>query len=366
MSTTPTAGEGAASSGARAQSTPLTVVLASQAEMPGALLSVAGLSVFERLLKQELRSGHQVVVLTDGAFPVPWALASQVATVPLAGIDPAEEAQRRGAPALLHANVVRPGGDRPPLVVTDERTRREAEAAVFRALLRPDLGWVARHLNKPVSFWVTRRLLCRSPLRPNHVTLLAGLLGLLGCWILSHGGRIGVAFGLLLVHGQSVLDGCDGELARVRFQQSAVGEWLDTIVDEVLNFSILVSVGAALRGAGHPVAAALAWVGAAMLVFYDAVAYRELWRQGEGGEILKVRWWFAGGRSIKEQVGHVEGGKLKRIVLVLGRRDFFVFAWFVLGLLGLLPVVALWGFLLAVCYFIAAVGQLVRRPSASV
>jgi len=365
MSTTPTA-ESDASSGSDAQSTPLTVVLASQAEMPGALLKVAGLSVFERLLKQELRAGHQVVVLTDGAFPVPWALASQVATVPLAGIDPAEEAQRRSARELLHANVVRPGGESPALSVTDEGTRRAAEAAVFRALLRPDLGWVARHLNKPLSFWVTRRILCPSPLRPNHVTLLAGLIGLLGCWCLSQAGRIGVAFGLFLVHVQSVLDGCDGELARVRFEQSAIGEWLDTVVDEFLNFSILVSVGAALHRQGHEALAALAWVGAAMLAFYDAVAYRELLRQGEGGEILKIRWWFAGGRSIKEQTSRPAGGPVKRLVLVLARRDFFVLAWFVLGLLGLLPVVALWGSFLAICYFVAATGQLIaKRPSAS-
>src|SRR5438094_733327 len=49
--------------------------------------------------------------------------------------------------------------------------------------------------------------------------------------------------GLLLAHLQSVLDGCDGELARVRFQQSAIGEWLDTIVDDALNLAVVVALG---------------------------------------------------------------------------------------------------------------------------
>ena len=45
---------------------------------------------------------------------------------------------------------------------------------------------------------------------------------------------------------QSVLDGCDGELARVRFQQSKLGAWLDTFVDDVLNVLITVAVGIGL------------------------------------------------------------------------------------------------------------------------
>ena len=49
---------------------------------------------------------------------------------------------------------------------------------------------------------------------------------------------------------QSILDGCDGELARVRMQQSKLGAWLDTFVDDVLNVLITVAVGIGLWRAG--------------------------------------------------------------------------------------------------------------------
>jgi len=87
--------------------------------------------------------------------------------------------------------------------------------------------FVARYLNKPVSFFITRHLLCRLPFTPNQVTLGAALVGLLGALMVRAAARRS-SCGASSCPMQSILDGCDGELARVRFQQSALGEWMDT------------------------------------------------------------------------------------------------------------------------------------------
>jgi CDP-L-myo-inositol myo-inositolphosphotransferase len=50
---------------------------------------------------------------------------------------------------------------------------------------------------------------------------------------------------------QSILDGCDGELARVRMQQSKLGAWLDTFVDDVLNVLITAAIGSACLARGR-------------------------------------------------------------------------------------------------------------------
>ena len=70
--------------------------------------------------------------------------------------------------------------------------------------------------------------------------------------------------GFACQHLQSILDGCDGELARVRLQQSKLGAWLDTFVDDVLNVLITVrdrdrplarsGAGAGRRRSGSPAA----------------------------------------------------------------------------------------------------------------
>ena len=183
------------------------------------------------------------------------------------------------------------------LRVVDEPSRVAAEDAIFNDLLRGDLGLVARHINKKISFRITRHLLCHWPITPNQVTLGAGLLGLLGCFLIATGSQDAIVLGFLLAQFQSILDGCDGELARVRFQQTAIGEWLDTIVDDVLNLALVAAVGVGLsRHGGSENDIWLALGACAMLLTYNIIAYRELVKQGEGGEVLKIRWWFATGR----------------------------------------------------------------------
>jgi len=133
-----------------------------------------------------------------------------------------------------------------------------------------------------------------------------------GCALIATGGYAAAVAGFGLAQLQSVLDGCDGELARVRFQQSAIGEWLDTITDDVLTWRSspagpgLANSGARRSGGGPRAGRARA----SRVLFYNVVAYRELRRQGEGGEVLKVRWWFAPRGDMKGLAGHTKKGPL--------------------------------------------------------
>jgi phosphatidylglycerophosphate synthase len=340
------------------------VIAATREEAAGAVLEVAGLTVLERAIRQLRRLQHPVVVASDGSVPLPARLPRDVEVRPVDS-RAAVEALRRtlGVTPLVAADVVRPasrdlvGGIR----VVDEESRRRAEDAIFAELLRGDLGLVARHLNKPVSFRITRYLLCRLPVTPNQVTLGAAAIGLFGCALIATGQRWLVVAGFLLAHLQSVLDGCDGELARVRFQQSAVGEWLDTIVDDGLNLALIASMGLGLgRAYGSTFPTIVGFVTCAMLLTYNAVAYRELVRQGEGGEVLKVRWWFLRGADVKQLVS-AQGSPVLRVLSAVARRDFFVLAWFVLAALGLFPAVLVYAMLVVIPSFVVAIGQLVLR-----
>ncbi len=131
------------------------------------MLEVGGLRVIDRALRQLARAQvPRVVIATDGAIALPKWLAPTVEVRPLSSDDelPARlqglEAEL-GQPLALRADVVRvranhyDGG----LRVVDEPSRVAAEDAIFKDLLRGDLGLVARHINKKVSFWITRRYL---------------------------------------------------------------------------------------------------------------------------------------------------------------------------------------------------------------
>jgi hypothetical protein len=358
------------------------ILLATREEARGAKMRVGGLRVIDRTLRQIGRLRDvKVTVISDGSIRLPRRMPSHVEVRetpnPVALL--AELKSQVDDPIVIGADVVRVQGNRLDrgTRVVDRASRRAAEDAVFEDLLRADHGIVARFINKKISFRLTRYLLVYLPFTPNLITLFAGLVGLCGALLISTGTYDNVLIGFGLAQLQSILDGCDGELARLRFQQTAVGEWLHTIVDDFLNLAIVLAVGVALWRKGTPdvnfrdlkvgnVLTALnggsfgdmkvALAAAAMLLFYNIVAYRELVKQGEGGEVLKIRWWFAYGQSLKSMSG-AGSGPLKAI-LMIGKRDFFVFAWLVLAYFDLLPIVLLYSLVLAIVYAGVAVGQL--------
>jgi hypothetical protein len=358
------------------------ILLATREEKRGAEMRVGGLRVIDRTLRQIARlRDAKVTIVSDGSVRIPKRLPPHVEVRrtenPAALV--AELKAQMTDPIVVGSDVVRVQGNRLDrgTRVVDRASRRVAENAVFDDLLRGDLGFIARFINKKISFRLTRYLLVYLPFTPNMVTLFAGLVGLYGAFLISTGTQSNVLMGFLLAQAQSILDGCDGELARVRFQQTSIGEWLDTIVDDFLNLALVLAIGVALwrRGAalgdfkdikvGNVLSALnggtfldmkVALAAAAMLLFYNIVAYRELIKQGEGGEVLKIRWWFAYGQSLKSMSG-AGSGPLK-ILLMIGKRDFFVFAWLVLAYFDLLPIVLLYALVLAIVYAGVAVGQL--------
>src|SRR5450432_326976 len=358
------------------------ILLATREEARGAQMRVGGLRVIDRTLRQlgRLRDAR-VTIISDGSIKLPKRLPTHVSVrvTENPGAPPAELKAQQNDPIVISADVVRVQGNRLDrgTRVVDRASRRLAEDAVFEDLMRGDLGLVARVINKKISFRLTRYLLVHLPFTPNMITLFAGLVGLYGATLIAMGDYQHILMGFLLAQAQSILDGCDGELARVRFQQTSIGEWLDTIVDDVLNIALVLAVGVALwrQGVaigdfkdikvGNALAALnggtfldmkMALAAAGMLLFYNIVAYRELVKQGEGGEVLKIRWWFAYGQSLKSMSG-AGTGALKGI-LVIGKRDFFIFARLVLAYFDLLPIVLLYALVLAIVYAGVAVGQL--------
>ncbi|HVZ74888.1 MAG TPA: CDP-alcohol phosphatidyltransferase family protein [Polyangia bacterium] len=332
--------------------------------LPGAALVVGGLSVVERAIRQRAAlPGARVSVLSDGKVPLPVALPPNAVVADANFAGPALDA---AVPANLVDPAGRPGTGAAPILVTDEATRARAEDAIFAELLRGDLGLVARYLNKPISFRLTRHVFCRLPFSPNQITLGAGLVGLVGAAFISMGSYAAVVLGFFLAHVQSILDGCDGELARVRFQRSAIGEWLDTFVDDGLNLALVAALARAVQNPARtslPMAPILAWIAFGMLLFYNLVCYRELIRQGEGGSVLKVRWWFARGADMKAMAGKGKPG-IGAFLYNLGRRDVFVLAWLILAAADRLGVIVLFAFVVAAVSFIVAAGQLLTTREA--
>ena len=362
--TTPTVVDPVFPSAAPAPVQRAVLLRATAAEVVGAGMRVGGLSVVERSLKQLDRMGLSIVVASDGSCSLPKYLppSAIVRRVPRPDELAALRKELDGIPEL-GADEVRPtsrsleGG----LRVTDEASRRMAESAVFAELMRGDLGLVARYVNKPISFLITRHLLSRLPVTPNQVTLGAAVVGLGGALLLATGNGALMLWGFFLVQIQSILDGCDGELARVRFQQSALGEWLDTLVDDGLHIIIFAALGIGFhRATGSNLYLSAGLIASLMHITYDIVALIEIRRQGEGSETLKLRWRLTGSKDMKTRLNQ-RGKSFTVLFYTMGRRDFFVLAFLIYALLGVPKLTLIHALLIAGPLFIIAMWQVVWR-----
>ncbi len=120
--------------------------------------------------------------------------------------------------------------------------RLSIEQEAYLAKIRRETpGWVARTLNKPISFAITRRLMATN-ITPNQITLANFLLALLASLLLTSDLYAVRILAALLMQLSSILDGCDGEVARLKNQCSKLGAWLDTIFDDLTNNLFLLGI----------------------------------------------------------------------------------------------------------------------------
>jgi CDP-L-myo-inositol myo-inositolphosphotransferase len=129
-------------------------------------------------------------------------------------------------------------------------------------------GIVARHLNRRISRRITERLVSRG-IKPWQISV-ASFLGTLGAGFAFAMGH--AATGGILAQTASVLDCVDGEIARIRYQDSPFSGVYDALLDRVGDAALIggMTLYAWLMGAGHSVVAigfaALAGSSLSMLV----------------------------------------------------------------------------------------------------
>src|SRR6185369_12242163 len=108
---------------------------------------------------------------------------------------------------------------------------------LLSAGIKPQDGFMSRYFDRYISLAVSRRLL-NTAVSPNAMTCVSAAIGILGalCFLVpTHAARLA---GAALVWLHSVLDGCDGELARVRFQESDFGAVLDFWSDNLVHLAL--------------------------------------------------------------------------------------------------------------------------------
>ena len=131
------------------------------------------------------------------------------------------------------------------------------ERAFLRQNGKSQDGLVSRYLNRPVSRSITRWLL-KTDITPSTWSVIIFALPLAACVAFLHGTPGWFIVGCAIFQLYSILDGCDGEIARARFQQTNFGRRLDSLLDLAGNMLLALCLGYGLARYAMP-SLSLSW-----------------------------------------------------------------------------------------------------------
>jgi phosphatidylglycerophosphate synthase len=249
-------------------------------------------------------------------------------------------------------------GERDWIAFRNEADRPRVEKWLLRGLIKDSEGFMSRHFERRISLAVTRNLV-NTRVTPNAMTLISVGIGLAGSVFFAFPHRSYHIFGSFLFWLHSVLDGCDGELARLKFAESRWGGLLDFWGDNVVHSAVFVAIALGIRPERHGtnpfVLATLAVSGT--LLSAGLVYWTTLRRKMSGGPLFTsvVGTSSPGGES---------PGSAERIADQLARRDF-IYLVVALATLGKIHWFLWMGAVGAPLYFLAlAAFSLKNSPAA--
>jgi 1L-myo-inositol 1-phosphate cytidylyltransferase / CDP-L-myo-inositol myo-inositolphosphotransferase len=219
-----------------------------------------------------------------------------------------------GPPASLSADI-------DPMVVATPSEIPAAERRLLKSLVKATDGFMARHVERPISLQISRRL-AGTAITPNQMSLISVAVGICGGPFFLSSRPLMQTIGALLFLAHSILDGCDGELARLKFQQSRWGGVLDFWGDNVVHTIIFgcMSIGWSLAaGALWPL-----WLGAGAVLGTLGSAGFVYWR------LMRPK---GGDETLFTSVSDAPERPLTRLLDSASRRDF-IYLVILLALFG--------------------------------
>ena len=231
--------------------------------------------------------------------------------------------------------------------VDDLPSRKIAEQVLFASLTKKSDGPVSRHINRRFSKTLTR-LVMNTSIVPNHMTALGLVVGIAAAVVtalVTPASLWLLALGAVLYQVSSMIDGCDGEIARLKFLHSSTGEWFDTISDDVINLGYQLALGFAMyRLSGEKLWLNLG-VGSFVIGWFVAgLLYKKLIASGKGTH-LALEWSFQKGEK------NLFARFCERAEF-MARRDFYALALMVLVLAGLSKFAVLMSFVTVTLIFV--------------
>jgi phosphatidylglycerophosphate synthase len=247
-------------------------------------------------------------------------------------------------------------GNRSCHPVRSEEELQEVKARIIRNLTKPTDGWASRYLNRPISTRISR-VMVYTGITPNQFTMITGVLAFIPVYFVLKGGYWNWLIGAAIYHLASVLDGVDGEIARMKMLHSKFGQWLDTIFDFASMVAVLIALVISVQNPEHNQpfyiqnagwAAVIAAVGAILSIVVYNIRYKR-----EGTFYIPYAYLSSESRWAKALA------KINNI----GKRDFYIFLFLLLAVVGLFPFALVYVAVMAILVFLLSLQTHFTKPA---
>lgn len=213
-----------------------------------------------------------------------------------------------------------------------------ASRAILRATAKPTDGIVSRHLNRPVSQAISSLALRIPGFRPVHATIGTAVIAMAMFACLLLGGASGLVAGALLFQAASIFDGVDGEVARATWRTSPEGARMDSLIDAATNLCFLLGVALNLLFQNRTGAAAVGFLGLALLAVGLLMIGRAAARSNApfSFDLVKEHYRAKGATSVEGRGQEAEKpSQIMQWLTFMTSRDFFALVFALLIAMGL-------------------------------
>ncbi len=200
--------------------------------------------------------------------------------------------------------------------VDDPASYKYCESVLLRSLVPSKDGFVSRVINRKFSLRITK-LLASTRLTPNHITIISFFTAVVSAVSFA---ILNPLIGGLLAQFSSILDGVDGEIARLKFLKSKYGEIFDSLLDRYADYLIVIGMAYAWYGVSENPILVLLVSATALTGLPLSMLFKEKYRNITGEAYLP----------------EIHDGKLRYLP---ANRDGRLFVIMLGGILNMIPII---------------------------
>jgi len=116
-----------------------------------------------------------------------------------------------------------------------------AKTKLIKNLIKFEDGIISKNFNRKISTSITKYLVS-IPISPNILSFIILFISIPTFLFLSTGIYPWLIIGGLLIQFMSILDGVDGEIARLKFKDSSFGGFLDANLDKYIDTAVIAGM----------------------------------------------------------------------------------------------------------------------------